>query len=236
MTLLSLIQDVSDLLGIPRPSTVYGSQDAGVRQLLQLAHREGRELSARYPWQALTYEATFTTVATESQGELSTIIGATQELRSITNETMWNRTTGEPVYGPRNGRTWQAYKSQTFTSPLAEYRIRGNEILFLPAPTAGQTVAFEYVSKSWITDSTGATYRTAFAVDTDLILLDEEIFRIGLEWRWLQRKGFEYAESFASYERMVADAMARDGTKPMLDLGGSPASEVDVAIPRLIGS
>jgi hypothetical protein len=68
------------------------------------------------------------------------------------------------------------------------------------------------------------------------VLLDEEIMRIGLEWRWLQRKGFEYAESFASYERLVADAMARDGTKPVLDLGGWVDSDVPRAIPRVIGS
>lgn len=235
MNLLTLVQDVADLLGIPRPASVYGSLDAGVRQLLQLANREGRELSARYPWQVLTNEATFTTVATESQGTLASIIGATQTLRSVVGDTLWNRTTGEPVCGPRDGRTWQAYKSQTFTSPLAEYRIRAGSLLMLPAPTAGQTVAFEYVSNCWLTDSTGATYRTGFAADTDVVLLDPEIMRVGLEWRWLQRKGFEYAESFASYERMVADAMARDGTKPTIIMGGTSV-HAEMAIPRLIGS
>lgn len=235
MTLLELIQDVADLLGIPRPSTVVGSTDAGVRQLLQLANREGRELSSRYPWQALTVEATFTTVATESQGTLASIIGATQVLRSVVNDTLWNRTTGEPVCGPRDARTWQAYKSTTFTSPLSEYRIRGGYLLMLPAPTAGQTVALEYVSRCWLTDTTGATFRQAFAVDTDEVLLDHEIMRVGLEWRWLQRKGFEYAESFASYERLVADAMARDGTKATLSLGGD-SYDGEMAIPRLIGS
>lgn len=235
MTLLELIQDVADLLGIPRPSTVVGSTDAGVRQLLQLANREGRELSSRYPWQSLVNEATFTTVATESQGALSTIIGATQVLRSVVNDTLWNRTTGEPVCGPRDGRTWQAYKAQTFTSPLAEYRIRGDALLIIPTPTAGQTVAFEYVSRCWLTDTLGTTYRQAFSADTDVVLLDHEIVRVGLEWRWLQRKGFEYAESFASYERMVADAMARDGTKPSIVMGEN-AIHAEMAIPRLIGS
>ena len=105
----------------------------------------------------------------------------------------------------------------------------------LPAPTAGQTVALEYVSNCWLTDSTGATYRTGFAADTDVVLLDPEIMRVGLEWRWLQRKGFEYAESFASYERMVADAMARDGTKPTIIMGESSV-HAEMAIPRLIGS
>lgn len=236
MTLLQLIQDVADLLGIPRPGAVCGSLDPGARQLLQLANREGRELSSRYGWQALTREASFTTVASESQGTLASIIGASQSLRYVVNDTLWDRTSGDPVLGPRAPRTWQGYKAQTFASPYSEYRIRGDELLFIPAPAAGHSVYFEYVSRCWCTDAGGTTYRQAFAADTDLVLLDEEIMRIGLEWRWLQRKGFEYAESFASYERMVADAMARDGTKPILDLGGPVDSGLPRAIPRVIGS
>lgn len=131
---------------------------------------------------------------------------------------------------------WQSYKAQTFTSPLAEYRLRGNELLFLPAPTAGQTCAFEYVSRYWLTDSGGSTYRDAFAADSDLPLVDDELMLTGILWRWRKVKGFDYAEEQLAYERQVADAMARDGTKAILDLGGAQPSAVPYAIPRVIGS
>ena len=34
-------------------------------------------------------------------------------------------------------------------------------------------------------------------------------------------KGFDYAEDFADYEKMIVDAMAKDGGKPTLNLAGS---------------
>ena len=236
MNLLAMVRAACAEFTLPQPSAVVGSTDTTAIQMLSLANSEGRDLARRYGWQALTREATFTTLAAESQGTLASIIGASQLLRYIVNETIWNRSTGEPVLGPRSGGTWQSYKAQTFTSPFAEYRIRGNELLFLPAPIAGQTCAFEYVSRYWLTDAGGSTYRDAFAVDTDVPLVDDELMLAGILWRWRKAKGFDYAEEQLAYERQVADAMARDGSKPTLDLGGPPPSDAPVAIPRLIGS
>jgi hypothetical protein len=52
-------------------------------------------------------------------------------------------------------------------------------------------------------------------------LLDEEIMAEGIIWRWQEFKGLAYAEQYAKYERLVNDAMGRDGGKPRLNLGGS---------------
>jgi len=235
---LEVIQRATKTVGIPTPNVALASTDVQVVQLVELLNNECRELGSRYPWQALTFEQTFTTVATQSQGTLASLLTGGRELRYIVNETIWNRTSREPVYGPRSGRTWQGYEAVSITSPYSEYRIRGNELLFLPAPTAGQTCAFEYVTRSTMTDSLGVTYRRNAVADTDLLLLDDEIILMGVVWRWRKAKGMEYAEDFASYERMVADAMARDGTKPTLSLSGGGVfnDDIPMAIPRLIGS
>ena len=236
MNLLAIVRAACAELSLPPPSAVVGGTGGTETLMLALANSEGRDLARRFGWQALTHEATFTTAATESQGTLASIVGVSQSLRYIINDTIWNRTTGEPVCGPRAPRTWQGYKAVTFSSPIYEYRIRGNELLFIPTPTAGHTCAFEYISRYWCTDSAGTTYRDAFAADTDLCVVDDELMLMGLIWRWRKAKGFDYAEEHLSYERQVADAMARDGTKPRLDLGGGTYSEVPVAIPRVIGS
>jgi hypothetical protein len=44
----------------------------------------------------------------------------------------------------------------------------------------------------------------------------------GLEWRWLRKKGLSYAEEFASYEQLVAQAIGRDGTKATLSMDAEP--------------
>lgn len=235
MNLLSIIQSACYALTLPQPSSVVGSTDATALQLLEIANTEGRDLARRYAWQALIKEVTFTTVATESQGTLATIAGA--GFRYILSDTIWNRTTGLPVYGPDAPSKWQGYLANTFSGPYSRYRIRGNTLRFNPVPAAGQTCTFEYVSKYWCTDSTGATERAAFASDQDLCLVDDELMLMGIQWRWRKSKGFEYSEEFLAYERQVADAMARDGTKQTLNLAGrdSGYSTEPFAINRTIG-
>lgn len=213
MTVLSIIQRFAYAVGIPSPSTAYANQSDDVQQMVELLNQEGRALSRRHKWQNLTFEASFTTLAVESQGTLASIIGATQELRGIVNETIYNRDTALPIFGPLSNRQWQQNKALTLTGPYPQYRIRGNTLRFYPSPTAGQTCYFEYISNCWCTDSTGAVYRRNVAADADLLLLDDEIMLAGLEWRWLRKKGLSYAEEFATYEALVADAMRRDGSQ-----------------------
>jgi hypothetical protein len=218
MAVLEIIQRVANAVGITKPTAVIGSTVDEVVQILELFNQEGRQLSTRWGWQALSFEGTFTTVAAESQGTLATIIGATQELRYIVNETIWDRTAAVPIVGPLSKKVWQGYKSLSLRGPYSQYRIKGDQIIFLPAPPAGHSCYFEYVSKMWLTDSGGTNYRRNVVADTDLPLLDDEILCAGLEWRWLRKKGLSYAEEFANYEAMVAMAIGRDGTKPVVSM------------------
>lgn len=223
MDVLEVIQRAANAIGIPQPSTAVANQQEDVQQLVELLNQEGRTLSRRTNWQALVFEATFTTVATESQGTLATIIGATQQLRGIVNDTIWNRTTQQPVFGPLSPQKWQGNVALALTGPYPQFRIRGNTLRFYPTPTAGETCYFEYVSKCWCTDVTGVTYRTNIAADTDMLLLDDEVMLAGLEWRWLRKKGLSYAEEFATYEQLVLDSIGRDGAKRTLSMDGEPS-------------
>lgn len=214
MNALEIIQRASKAIGIPSPSVALASTDEDIMQLVELLNQEGRDLSTRHDWQNLIFEASFTTLAAESQGTVASIIGVTQSLRKIINETIWNRTNQLPVRGPVIPKNWQGYKALSLTGPYSEYRIRGNTLYFYPAPTAGESCYFEYVSRCWCTDSTGATFRTNLVADADIMLLDDELMLAGLEWRWLRKKGLSYAEEFARYEVLVKDAIGKDGTKP----------------------
>lgn len=238
MNVREIIRAACGSIGINQPSSVIGSSDKGTLQLLELLNEEGTELAARSNsgWQALVREATFTSVALEDQGTVTSIIGAPNAYRHIINETIWNRSTKEPVYGPRNGNTWQGYKAFTFAGPYAEYRIRGDHLLLLPVPTAGETYAFEYASKNWLMSSDGTQQRSRAANDEDITLLDDEIILAGLKWRWRAAKGLDFSSDFDKYEARVIDALARDGTKARLDIAGSYVDDgIPVAIPRLIG-
>lgn len=219
MSCLTVIQRACSRIGIAAPIAAVSSTDVKVQQLLALSNEEGEELSASYPWQALRNEATFTTVATESQGLITAIAGA--GFRYIINNTIWNRSLRRPVFGPLTPPQWQQLKAQSMQGPFNQFVIRGNAVLFTPAPAAGNSCYFEWMSRAWCASSDGSTSSSFWVADTDVALLDEDIMVMGLIWRWKAAKGLDYAEDFNKYERRKTDAQARDGGKPTLDLNGT---------------
>lgn len=229
MTMLAVIQHVCRRTNIPVPSTVLGTTDPQVAQLYALLEEEGNDLAQRGAWQALTCEAAHTTLAAEDQGAMTSI--AANGFRYIKNETIWDRTSQLPVYGPLDGKEWQALKASLTTTPRYQHRIRGGKLLASPTPTAGLDWRFEYVSKNWILGADGTTYKQYFTLDTDTILLPEDLVTMGLRWRWLREKGLDYAELFRTYEMQVKDMLGRDGGKKVLHMDAQNVARPGVFIP-----
>lgn len=221
MTLLATVQRFyrRTNLGVV-PTSVLGSTDQQVSQILALLEEEGNELSGRGDWQRITFEATHTTVATESQGSIETIAVSNDTTRNAKyrypkHNTFWDRTENLPIQ-IIDGPGWQAEKGFASTSPRYRARIREGNLIVTPTPPAGNTWAFEYVSWHWIENSAGAVTDQYFNSDDDEILLPEPVILMGLRWRWKKEKGFDYAEDFAAYERLVVDELGRQGIKRTL--------------------
>jgi hypothetical protein len=67
-TMVELIQECTEELGIPTPSTVAGNNSQDVVQLLALMNAVGYELLRRADWRELTRQYTFYTEATTATG------------------------------------------------------------------------------------------------------------------------------------------------------------------------
>lgn len=219
MSVLSIIQQVCGRTNVPVPATVLGNTDTQILQMLRLLEEEGNDLARRGDWSGITFEHTFSTAANESQGFITDLI-TTNSFRNIKNGTFWDRTSKLPILGPLNDQEWQARKAMATTGPRYYYRIRGGIIWTNPAPTAGLTWAFEYISNNWMISADLATFKQYATLDTDLPLLQEALLIAGLRWRWKKEKGFDYAEDFNTYEIQVKDALARDGGKRTLQMDG----------------
>jgi len=139
MSLLTMVQNFCQRTQLNVPSTVLGSTDPQVLQVKALLEEEGIDLAQRGEWQELVNEATHTTVATESQGDIDTI--CSNGFRYIKNETSWDRTEQLPLYYVE-APGWQQLKANNVTGPYYEVRIRGGELLSIPTPPAGNTWAF----------------------------------------------------------------------------------------------
>lgn len=217
MTMLTMIQDAQKRMGLNVSSTVAGNTDQTAVQLLALLNLAGKELSDVYTWQALIDEATWTTTATESQGDMDTLAPG---FKFIVNQTIWDRSLRRPVFGALSAQEWQLLKASAVTGPYSQYRIRNNELLFIPVPAAGDTCAFEYVTRYWATDTTGNTGKDAFTVDSDLSKLEEDLLVLSLVWRFKQAQGLDYSLELQMYENSLQDVIARDGGKPELNMEG----------------
>lgn len=70
MSLLTLVQDFCSEVGIPQPTSVVGSSDPQIQQILALLNRTGRTIARAWEWQKLVLEGRLTTVATSTTGDL----------------------------------------------------------------------------------------------------------------------------------------------------------------------
>lgn len=218
MTLLELLQKFTVRTGINKPTFVIDNPDPQVQQLQGLVEECLEELAQRTTWTGLTREATFTTVAAEAQGAVKVL--ADQGFKWIINETIYNRTTRLPFFGPVGPSDWQVLQALPSSGPFYRYRIRQGKLLLEPNPAAGNTCAFEYASTFCVVDTLGTTFKAAPTADTDTFVLDDWVILAGLRWKWKCEKGLDYAEDFNRFEEFANNSAGRDGTKPTLSLHG----------------
>jgi len=238
-TLLQTCKEFAGRRGLPVPTSVMGSTDAGVLQFLRTLEEECIALAARGPWQTLLNEYTFTALGTESQGTIAAGFGsspaALNGYRYMLPEILWDRTQRIPICGSLDPQLWAYLKTMGITGPYSQFRFRGDQLITIPALTAGHTVAFEYITSNFINLLGVATSGASrFANDTDTIRLQDDIVLAGMTWRWLKTKGFAYAEDFNSYEDLVKDQLARERPGRTLSLaGGYEGFRPSITIPLM---
>ena len=214
MTLLTLVQDAAAEIGIRRPSAVVGSSDVEVIKLLRYAKKEGKELPIRGEWQQLRTQSTFTSLATETQTGM-----VPSDLARFVNETFWNRSARRRFYGPLNSQDWQTLKAMSSSPIVDTFTYYGSDILIQPVPTAGETYAFEYISTKYCASS-GGTAQTVWTADTDTGRIPEELFTLGIIWRFKQGEGVPYQVDQANYEAQVRQYLTGNKPKRTVDMSG----------------
>lgn len=215
MNLLEIIQEDCRLLSLPVPASIVDSTDVQVLQLWAIANEEGRNLQRSYDWQLLTQEYTYTTSASEDQPT-----AIPDDLDRWIANSMFDRTTRREVIGPITPQMWQAIKAQPqLNRVFLAWRERTGIFYTSPTPTAGDTVAYEYVSANWVMAENG-DLKSTFTADTDVPLLADQMFVLGIRWRFLKSKGIDYAQDFDTYVRERQVQHAIDGGNGKLNITG----------------
>lgn len=225
LSLLEIVQNTRGRLGQPIPTSVAGNADPSIIQSLGLLNEFLEDLLVRKYWQSNIREATFLSVATASQGNLAALFPYGYE--GLLPDTLFNRTTRLNVLGGLTPDNWQARQAMNMAGPIPSFRIRGNQLLFSPVPTAGDTYGCEYYSSYFVYSSGGTdvgTYRKYWLRDTDTCTVDDALPMAYLKWAWKKEKGLDYAEDFRKYENMVESKGLRDTRSPSLSMVDGPDS------------
>lgn len=228
MTLLQILQEVCLRTGLPKPLLAAASSDDQVLQLIALANEVLDDLGERKAWQALQRTTSHTSLAAEDQGALATICDA--GFRELKDNILFNRTDKQVVFGPVASTAWQAHKATIYTISQMQYRIIQKHLHLIPAPAAGKTIAFEYISEFPVLTA-GGTAKAYFTADTDTCDYPDKLLILGLRWSWKREKGLRYAEEFRRFEAAVANFAGKDGSNPNINLADESPTGPGINVP-----
>lgn len=213
MSCLTICQAACGASGFAVPSTIIGNSDDTATMLLRLLNKSGKQ-RAKYEWQALQKEYTFSFVASQANYAFPSDLGF------FVNETAWDRTQFWSLRGSLSAQEWQLYKSGLQSStPRQRFRIKSGQIYIDPTPSSTDSCVIEYISSKWVTD--GSSFFTAFSADGQTSLLDEDMLELDLTWRFLERKGLAYAEARDEADRFAEKLLGRDTPKDTINVAGA---------------
>lgn len=138
------------------------------------------------------------------------------DLAYLIVQTEWDRTFRWQLLGPLDAQEWQVIKSGISpVGPRMRFRIMGNQFYINPVGSAStvfiDTIAFEYVSSYWVAVTATPTVgsQTAYVMDTDVSILNEDLITLGVKWRLLQAKRLEFEDLKKEFEEKLERVAAR---------------------------
>lgn len=219
-TLLLMLANVAKSVGAQTPTAIISSTDQTAQRMFEAMKRECAFLVRRFPWSALIREATITTVNGTASYALES------DFQRIIDDTAWDRTNYWQMRGSLSPQEWQFQKSAILAQPVnrRRFRIKFNtttktrQVYIDPTPTGTATLVYEYVSLSFCQATGGGALKTAWSVDTDEPLFDDNLLELGVTWRYLKARGLPYADDKQEYQAALRRAITNDKPAAAVDL------------------
>jgi hypothetical protein len=211
MNLKDMINQAISEVGFAELTEFFGSTKTENRQLRRLADRELFKLQKK-EWQVLRSTLTINMTASESYSLPS-------DFRQFVPDTAFSTT--RRVNFPASSESWSYYKSRNVSTGL-NHRMRlyqGN--LQIENPQAGGEIRIEYISNNAVADSDGVP-KPKFTSDNDVTVLNDDLFMMGIMWRFGRAKGLKTWESLRQdYDRAVRSELATDSGSQTINTGDS---------------
>jgi hypothetical protein len=195
----------------------YTSTDANIVLLRSLLTTVGQSLVRERPWKNLRQTYTF---STDAIGTLTYALPT--DYRSMVEQTEWNRTRQMPLVGAVGSQGWQALKALSNTAALDKYfRIQGNKFEVHPAPSAVETIAYEYNSEYWVMASGQTVPNKATPTASDDTLWHDPVLLLeDLKTSYREERGYDTTANMGKRKRAWNAAVSADGAAARLRLSG----------------
>lgn len=208
MTLKEMLNHALMESGFAPKNDFSSSSQAESRQLSALANRELNSLQ-KDTWQELVRSYTFSMTTSKTYPLPS-------DFRQFTPDTAW--TNSRRVDFPTNPETWAYYTARGVSSGLRQrMRLIDNNIEFLD-PEDGQEVYIEYISNSPVRSAIDVP-KTKFSSDDDTLILNDDLFIMGVIWRFQKLKGLDWKPAYTEYKQMYNRERGTNAGAQTISLG-----------------
>lgn len=246
MTILSVAQQVSSVIGVMRPQALFpnAGSDRTARELADLAIEMAQRIAYdTRDWQALVKQATFfgDYVPLPGAVPLTAVFALPANYkRMLITSNVWRSTSyGQPMNFIPDADEWLQRRLHGYSNAWGEWTILGNSMHIFPplnGPITGppfvavQTASFNYLDKNCVNIWSGGR-GDVFTDDRDTFALDERLLKLGMIWQWKANKGSPYAEDMANYETAMDNARGADKPAPVIIGAGYRTHQYVTGVP-----
>lgn len=211
MNLKDMLNQVLLQSGFLKKAEFVGTEDPDDLQMVAIANRVIYEMYNFYPWNQMRVSYTLN-LTDEEEYDLP------DDYQSYIPDSAWETDGSRKVDVPVSDNEWYQYKfSSLTTAGVIRARFYGDKIQVID-PVSGQEFSFEYISKYPIVASTSER-KEFFSSDLDGIVLDDQVFILGVQAHWMQTKMMpQYMEHMVNYRTKMNEAIGR--TNAAQTIGG----------------
>lgn len=229
MTILSVAQDVSRVIGIDEPDVLLSSTDRQYVELRMIMQEMAERIARGHEWQKFSRIHTLSGDGTTEDFSLPSDYD-----RMLVKSQVWSSSLETPLSPITDLDKWLGLDVQSFDFVVNAWTIYGGLMHIKPALASGVSAKFFYQSNLIVAPASGDNKAT-FTADTDTFRLDEQLLKLATIWRWKEAKGQAYAEWMQDYEELKERLVTRDKGSRMVRVGRvrMPA-DVTMAYPQVI--
>ncbi len=215
MTVLSVAQDVSAVVGISRPAQVFASTDTTMIQLRTTINDMAVRIAEAHEWQKLKRLNTET-----GNGIAEAFVLPSDYGRMLTNASIWSSRYIDAMQHITSTDEWLQMQVVPYTNPYGMWTIYGGELHIQPIMDVGETARYFYISSDIVLDN-ASSGKEAFSADDDAFVLPERLLTFATIWQWKANHGLPYQEDIQTFEIALREEINKDGgSKPVLSSRG----------------